>query len=883
MSEERRRGSHMARQVHIVPHFHWDREWYFTAEESKILLVNDMEEILERLETDDNYPCFILDGQTCVLEDYFEVAPENRERTEKMIREGKLRIGPWYTQTDEMVVGGESIVRNLLYGLRDSRKLGTPMMIGYLPDSFGQSARMPQILRGFNIERSMFWRGTSERMGTDKTEFYWEDEEGSKVLVHLLPLGYAIGKYLPDEKEALKKRMEKYMPVLEKGNTTGHLLIPNGHDQMPIQKNIFHVMEVMRELYPDKQFVLSDYEKLFEAAEQVPDLDTLYGEFLDGKYMRVHRSIYSSRADLKSANTRIENKIVNRLEPLASMAYSLGFPYHHSLMEAIWKELMKNHAHDSMGCCCSDKVHRAISDRYFLAEERTDRLIEFYMRKIADAVEDSEDTDKLVVFNLLPYERTGVIQGEIITRMKSFCLRTEEGKLIDFEIREKEIVDPGLIDRQIVHYGNYDPFVRYKVDFLDTIPAMGYKAYAVLEENTEKRMEETDINIQADSEDPILENEYLKIVIEENGTLTVTDKMDQSVYREILMLEDGSDDGDGYDYSPLKDDFVITSGNEKAEISCKKGKYIQSADIQLSMSVPKNLSSRKLKKRDGSISVLFHLELKQADPVLSVNVTVTNDVDDHRIRLLLPDQNSCGFSISDNQFGSIRRSAYDPAMEVWEKENWSERPDSIYPFLSYVAGSGKGVGVITDSVREYELTGKEYDTLAITLMRSVGVLGKEELFRRPGRPSGIKMQTPDSQLHGTYTFQLGITCLHEVLPEISKEHLTPLLSYNKMQYHAMKLNSSPIDTPWTYSLLSFDSQKENNPILSTLKKAEDGEGLIARVYNPYEKTQVLSVSSSKWKLSEEVKMNESEVIRECKDNHSEVNHNQVKTFLLERY
>ena len=182
----------MAKQVHIVPHFHWDREWYFTAEESKILLVNDMEEVLEMLETNEKYPCFILDGQTCVLEDYFQSAPENRERVEALIRSGKLRIGPWYTQTDEMVVGGESIVRNLLYGLRDSRKLGDPMMIGYLPDSFGQSARLPQILRGFNIERCMFWRGTSERMGTDKTEFYWQDEEGSSVLVQLLPLGYAI-------------------------------------------------------------------------------------------------------------------------------------------------------------------------------------------------------------------------------------------------------------------------------------------------------------------------------------------------------------------------------------------------------------------------------------------------------------------------------------------------------------------------------------------------------------------------------------------------------------------------------------------------------------------------------------------------------------------
>ncbi len=139
----------MVRHIHIVPHFHWDREWYFTAKESQILLAVDMEEILNRLETDPEYPCFVLDGQTAVLEDYLEAVPENEARLRRLIQEGRLIAGPWYTQTDEMVVGGESIVRNLLYGKQDCEKLGPRMMIGYLPDSFGQSARLPQILNGF--------------------------------------------------------------------------------------------------------------------------------------------------------------------------------------------------------------------------------------------------------------------------------------------------------------------------------------------------------------------------------------------------------------------------------------------------------------------------------------------------------------------------------------------------------------------------------------------------------------------------------------------------------------------------------------------------------------------------------------------------------------
>lgn len=124
-------------RVHITPHMHWDREWYFTTEASRILLVNNMEEILTRLEQDADYLCYVLDGQTAVLEDYFAVKPQHRERVRALVEAGKLIIGPWYTQTDTTIVAGESIARNLLYGLRDCRPFGEPMKIGYLPDSFG--------------------------------------------------------------------------------------------------------------------------------------------------------------------------------------------------------------------------------------------------------------------------------------------------------------------------------------------------------------------------------------------------------------------------------------------------------------------------------------------------------------------------------------------------------------------------------------------------------------------------------------------------------------------------------------------------------------------------------------------------------------------------
>ena len=168
--------------------------------------------------------------------------------------------GPWYTQTDTTLVSGESIVRNLMYGIRDCLAFGEPMKIGYLPDSFGMSSQLPHIYNGFGITRTMFWRGCSERHGTDKTEFLWQSQDGSEVTAQVLPLGYAIGKYLPEDEAGLRKRLDTYFEVLEKASVTKEILLPNGHDQMPLQQNIFAVMDKLREIYPQRQFVMSRFE-----------------------------------------------------------------------------------------------------------------------------------------------------------------------------------------------------------------------------------------------------------------------------------------------------------------------------------------------------------------------------------------------------------------------------------------------------------------------------------------------------------------------------------------------------------------------------------------------------------------------------------------------
>lgn len=214
-------------------------------------------------------------------------------------------------------------------------------------------------------------------------------------------------------------------------------------------------------------------------------------------------------------NTRIENKMTNILEPLMSIAFDLGISYEHGFLEVIWKLLLKNHAHDSMGMCCSDKVHREIKARYQEAEERCDRLIDFYKRKIIEAAPDRADMDKLGFFNFLPQKKNHLVKTEVTTRMSGFALEDINGNKVEFHLRKVTELEPGLIDRQIVHYGKYKPLYRYEIEFLRELPAMYYEVLFI------KEAECPEINFVSVDRG---ETYYFTILPNADGTVDITDK-----------------------------------------------------------------------------------------------------------------------------------------------------------------------------------------------------------------------------------------------------------------------------------------------------------------------------------------------------------------------
>lgn len=244
-----------------------------------------------------------------------------------------------------------------------------------------------------------------------------------------------------------------------------------------------------------------------------------------------------------------------------------------------------------------------------------------------------------------------------------------------FDVIASEPMDPGLIDRQIVHYGNYDPFVKYTVQFKDRLPAMGYKTYFVVA--ADRPM------ISKVAVRDAVETDFYRITVNPNGTLHMVDKQLNRTFDQVLLLEEGGDDGDEYDYSPLPGETLLYSDQVEAKVAIRQNAYAGVIDIRYALPVPGDLERRTAGVADSSVAVHLTVTVPNHKPVLAVRCELENHTQDHRVRALIPTGIASGFSVADNQFGSIRRPVRDSAMDVWEQEKWDERPDAIYPMLSF--------------------------------------------------------------------------------------------------------------------------------------------------------------------------------------------------------
>src|SRR2546430_1680358 len=148
---------------HLIPHTHWDREWYLPRAAFQARLLPALDDLIERLQTDAGYKSFLLDGQTVLVADYLNARPERKADLQTLVKTGRLQVGPWYVLADELIPSGEALVRNLLLGAADADQLGGPVDVLYSPDAFGHPAAWPTLAREVGVPCGVVWRGLGGR------------------------------------------------------------------------------------------------------------------------------------------------------------------------------------------------------------------------------------------------------------------------------------------------------------------------------------------------------------------------------------------------------------------------------------------------------------------------------------------------------------------------------------------------------------------------------------------------------------------------------------------------------------------------------------------------------------------------------------------------
>jgi 2-O-(6-phospho-alpha-D-mannosyl)-D-glycerate hydrolase len=835
-------------QVYIVPHTHWDREWYFTTQQSQVLLQEALPVIMDELESG-ALPCFVLDGQSVMLEDYFEVMPHERERVKALVEAGKLQIGPWYTQTDQCVVGAESLVRNLLYGTRDCAPFGGHLQVGYVPDSFGQTEQLPQLFSQFGIKRVVFWRGLWDGISAE-SEFCWRSRDGSEVVTAVIQHGYGGVKGMAADEEYEQKGLLHIKALAEsvrRFNRTEHTMVMGGNDQQPWDSRLPARIAQENQAQQDKHYQLASMNDFFDALDADEQsgnkLHSVTAEMLAGKYSRIHRGIYSTRYDIKKANADIENLITHQLEPVLAIGWSLGMPYPHGLIEKAWKNIMQSHAHDSIGCCNTDPVNAAVKQRFVESMDLCRQQLDIRKRQIAERVAAKQEGEKVVLFNTLPELRSELVEIDIVipeNNRDAFEMVNSQGQSLAFQVLSCQAVNLGSLVQDLgaaLKPGQSGDPTLYRYTLIlevEQLPALGYKTVYIRHTAT-AGVPSVKREVIDSLGDAVLENDSLRVSVDSDGTLTLADKLGGLSMSGLLELVDGGDDGDNYDFSPPIDDWLISTRGQQPNIRIEHGALVSRLYLDYKLTLPANLQERGERKASTLLPISVCLSLAKSAQGLDVVIDVDNQIEDHRLQAVFRTGLKTDVSFADQPFGIIKRSSRPVELDEWESENWTCKPLPLYPMQSFAAiNDGKqGLAVIADGIREYEVSMEDTGDLALTLYRCVGRLGKPNLLYRPGRLSGMPSETPDSQLKGKLQFHFCLLphvgdVVAAKIANAAKRFLTPVESFQDSGYNRFSINRGPQSLQDEFSVLSFDSPL----VVSAVKKAEDKDALVVRAFNP---------------------------------------------------
>jgi alpha-mannosidase len=870
--------------VGIVPHTHWDREWYAPFQTYRARLVHLVDDLLVLLESDPRFTRFLLDGQTAVVDDYLEVRPEADGTLRALAAAGRVQVGPWMILMDEFMVSGETIVRNLQLGLRRAADLGGPaaLRVGYLPDMFGHVAQMPQLLVQAGLHHAVVWRGVPHAI--DRTAFDWYAPDGSTVRAEYLYGSYSNGRDLPRDPDGLLARARGYRAELGDAQLPGGgMLLMNGSDHLLPQPWLGEVVDAANSRQDEFRFAVTSLGE-YVGAQPTEGLPAWHGELRSGARANLLMGVASNRVDVHMACAAAERALERVAEPLAALYLGPG-DAHERLFGVAWRQLVLNSAHDSSCACSADEVVEAVRVRYQEARHIAEAVTRDALHALAATID--APAGSTVVVNSVASERGGVVQvpvpgtgpvhfvalnggarpsqvvatraGEGVStivvgqkvrwvlemmRGPEFASarvhRVERVELADGTVEftfhdaapGEDVIDLEPVKEELLALGERGATisirqrrapVREVLVAADAVPGFGWSTYRAVEGEGPRTA--------VRAEGLVLANEHVRVEIHpSDGALTV--EADGVRITGADRLVDGGDGGDTYNYSPPDLD---TSVDRPVAVSVE---VVEAGPVRARLAVTRTYEWPRAAEGDErscrvrtaetvAVDVRTIYELRTGERFVRVEATFDNRARDHRLRAHFPLPRPVTASHAECAFAVVERGLH------------AEGGPHEFGLPTYVSrrfvdcSDGEaGLALLHDGLLEYEVV-DHGNEVALTLLRATGFLSRSELSLRPN-PAGPLDPLEGPQLQGRLTVRYALlphrgTWFDARLHDAADEFLVPLQRASGGAWPGA-------DQPARGSHLTVAGA----PVSAVTR---DGDHLVVRVFNPHPEATSVAVAT----------------------------------------
>jgi 2-O-(6-phospho-alpha-D-mannosyl)-D-glycerate hydrolase len=793
-------------RLYFVVHTHWDREWYQPFQQMRARLVAMADRMIPLVERGE-IPFFHFDGQTIVLEDYLEVRPEMAPRLRKLVRAGRVQVGPWYVLADSFLVSGEALIRNLEIGIAQARRFGRALDAGYLPDQFGHIAQLPQILAGFGFRTAVLWRGVGADVARNR--FVWEAPDGSAITTIYLPFGYSNGANLPlDSVEHFLERANR-IALAERSFADGSpILVMNGTDHAPPDPRLVARIREARERSA-LSFEVGTLEGYIGAMNgEAAALPHHRGELRSPLRAHLLPGVTSARTWIKQRDFSNSQLLERMADPLAALAQTVGAGGGlGAFLDLAWRMTLQNHPHDSICGCSVDQVHEDMRYRFDQAAIVADGVV----RRASEAIlaRAAAGEASLAVFNP-SFARRALVSGQselddpdaaysaVAANGRRFPIAVEVARpqrpfdvafpAAEFKGLVAGLAEPALMGRTVTRYeltrGEHGvelrlymgkgatsavdlPEFRRRISeevpdtgairivginparctlsfFADELTQAGFTSFRVAREQAPA----TPFTAQGNA----IRNEFFEVRAGPRG-LEIRD-LRRGMEMELYFEDDG-DRGDEYNFDPVPGAAAISEPSAVDIQILESGPARSRIQARLTYAIPAGLAGdrRTRKGRTEPLEIELTAALHAGLDRIDFAARVINRSRDHRLRAALRVPVVATHAVQDTAFGVLRR-PLDRAEPRGTEDIYSTAPHRTWTGVESEAISA---AIISCGLYEAEVRpDPRGSSILLTLLRCVGWLSRSDLATRRGG-AGPEMETPGAQELGEHRFDFALT------------------------------------------------------------------------------------------------------------------------------